>query len=471
MTKDSDVKARRYFGTDGIRCEANRGLLAPAAIVDIGRAMGRRVRLRKDGVAGTGGPQGLEGPRVLLVRDTRISGAMIGSLLTGALLAEGVHVLDGGVLPTPAAALVARRLRLPMGIVISASHNPMPDNGIKIFGPHGRKLDDDEEARLEEEIDRGDAPAGPVGAGLGRHVRFPEASRLYVDEIAGEIMEGSGLCGLRVLADCANGAASAVAPEILRRAGADVTAVHASPDGVNINVDCGVFHVEDLAGRVRAGGFDLAMALDGDGDRVILVDEDGRVLDGDSILAILATDWIASGRLRGGCIVATVMSNLGLDAAVRPAGVRVETCPVGDRAVAEKMSATDAVLGGEQSGHIVIRRGDRWYGDGLVTALSVMRIARESGRRVSELGALMRRFPQVLVNVSVERKPPFDTLERVRRELVAAEGVLAGRGRVLLRYSGTEPLARVMMEGPDETEIRALADRVAEAIRLEIGRS
>ncbi len=449
---------RRYFGTDGIRDVANQGHLVPDMVLRIGHAIGAMIRASHEG----------EGrPSVVLVRDTRVSGPMIGSLLTGGLLAHGVDVRDAGVLPTPACALLVRRLGANLGIVVSASHNPMPDNGIKLFGPDGRKLSDDAELEIEHLIERaGSRDVELTGGDIGRLIPFSEGENIYLGAMVEEFFKNLDLDGLKVVVDCAHGSGARVAPRVLSALGADVTAVHAQPDGLNINDGAGVFWVADLAPLVRESRASLGMALDGDGDRVLLVDEKGGVLDGDHMLAILA-QHLDSSRPRE--VVTTVMSNLGLRTLLAERGVVVHQTPVGDRYVAEKMESTDAPLGGEQSGHIIFHDDAGWFGDGLYTALKVMEVMEAERKSLSELASDLEVFPQVLVNVVVNEKPPISEVQALQEPLAAHQVELGTQGRILVRYSGTEKLARVMVEGRDEERIREIAEELAGILARELG--
>lgn len=449
---------RRYFGTDGIRDVANRGRLAPDMVLRIGHAIGRVVSESHEGG---------ERPRILMVRDTRISGPMISRLLSGAVLAHGVDVLDAGVLPTPAAAHLVHRLGLDLGIVVSASHNPMPDNGIKIFGPDGRKLSDDTELEVERCIDlAGSRDVEVTGEDVGRLTPFREGEDLYIELMCEELFKSLDLTGMAVVVDCSNGSGSRSAPRILAALGADVTSVNDEPDGCNINRDCGVFHIGDHAGLVKRSGADIALALDGDGDRVLLLDENGAFRDGDAMMAILARHLDAAAPKK---LVATVMSNLGLKVLLKKAGIELEMTPVGDRYVAERMESSGAVVGGEQSGHVIFRLGDAWIGDGLYTALRVMEVMRREQAPLSRLAAEMETFPQILVNVAVTEKPPISEIPDLQDRIRAHQLTLGDEGRILVRYSGTEKLARVMVEGRDERQIGEMASDLAAILKAEIG--
>lgn len=451
------MQDRHYFGTDGIRGLANTGALHPDVLLRIGHAVGRRLREQV-----SGGHR----PRVLLVRDTRVSGPMIARVLTGGIASHGVDVFDGGVLPTPACALVTRLKGFDLGIVVSASHNPMPDNGLKFFGPNGRKLDDETELAIEAYIDQpGTRETEVTGADVGRCELYPEAEGIYLEEMVERCFGNLDLSKRKVVLDCSHGAGSRVGPRILAALGADVVSMNAEPTGLNINDQAGVFFAEQVGERVRAEGADFGFALDGDGDRVIMADETGRVLDGDDILGILSAELAGEGP----GLVATVMSNLGLKVLLKERGISFHETPVGDRYVGERMATTGAPVGGEQSGHVIFREGEAWYGDGAYTALRVAALLEAKGLRLSELAGTMERFPQVLVNVKVGEKPPLQEILPLHEAQSRYESELGDEGRILLRYSGTESLARVMVEGRDADRIQAIAADLAGILETEIG--
>jgi phosphoglucosamine mutase len=451
------VHERRYFGTDGIRGLANTGSLHPDVLVRIGHAVGRKLQEAR---------RGEDRPRVLLVRDTRVSGPMIGHLLSGGIASHGVDVFDGGVLPTPGCALVTRTAGFDLGIVVSASHNPMPDNGIKFFGPTGRKLDDDTEVEIERYIDQaGSRDTVLTGGDVGRCELYPDAAGIYLEAMTRDCFGDLDLSHRKIVIDCSNGAGSTISPRILSALGAEVIEMNAAPDGLNINHECGVFFADRVGERVRAEGADFGFALDGDGDRVIMVDEAGRVLDGDDVLAILATELDAAGP----GLVATVMSNLGLKVLLRGRGIEFHETPVGDRYVGERMAATGATVGGEQSGHVILNEKGAWFGDGVYTALRVAAIMDGRGQSLGELGAGMERFPQVLKNVRVSEKPPLTEIGKLQEAQRRHQIELGEEGRILVRYSGTETLARVMVEGRDRAHIEAIADELVAVLEAEIG--
>lgn len=451
------MSERRYFGTDGIRDVANSGNLSPDMVLAIGHAIGKLLTTRVEG----------RRARVLIVRDTRISGAMIGSILTGGLLSHGIDVHDAGVLPTPACALLVRRGGFDLGVVISASHNPMPDNGIKLFGPDGRKLSDEAELAIERWIQRSEPhDTDKTGADLGRFFDEKDGESDYIDAMVDDLFHDIDLTGLKIVVDCSHGAASKVAPRILAALGADVTAIHASPDGTNINEKAGVFHAKELGPIVLREGAHLGLALDGDADRVIMIDHHGNVCDGDVILAALARSLKPEEKRE---MVVTVMSNMGLLAVAKELGIRVHQTPVGDRYVSEKMDQEGIAFGGEQSGHVIFRTPVGWFGDGVYTALRVIAAFGCDPRRIAQLFESMVRFPQVLKNLKVSRKPPIGELARFQEILRASEKSLGDEGRILVRYSGTEMVARVMVEGRDQAHIEKIAEELTAALKKEIG--
>jgi len=448
------------FGTDGVRGVAN-SELTPELALALGRAAAR--------VLGAG--------RWVVGRDTRLSGPMLTAALAAGLASEGAHVVDVGVLPTPGVAFASARQDVPAAM-ISASHNPFADNGIKLFAPGGHKLTDADERRVEDELTvltglTNDPPitaSTSVDRPIGEAVGVPalgdaaaDASDRYAEHLTGAVLDGRRLDGLRVVVDCANGAASALAPTVLTSLGAALTVIHAAPDGCNINDGCGSTHPSDLQHAVRERGADVGLAFDGDADRVIAVDATGELVDGDHIIALSAIDLRDRGRLAHDTVVVTVMSNLGFRQGMRGHGIEVVETPVGDRHVLEAMAAGGHALGGEQSGHVIF--GElATTGDGLLTGLVVLDLVRRSGRPLAELAAAaMTRLPQVLINVRVPRGDPR-ILDRLSEHIEAAEAELGDAGRVLVRTSGTEPLVRVMVEAPTEPQARAVAERLADAV-------
>ena len=439
----------RLFGTDGVRGLANGDLTAELALA-LGSAAARR--LARSGPARR---------RVAVVgRDPRASGEMLEAAVVAGLTSEGVDALRVGVLPTPAIAYLTYAYDADFGVMISASHNPMPDNGIKIFGPGGQKLDDATEDRIEELVASGPGQR-PVGADIGRVVDAEDALERYLRHVGKAAT--TRLEGLTVVVDCAHGAASAAAPHAYRAAGANVIAINAEPDGLNINDGCGSTHLDVLQRAVLAHGADLGVAHDGDADRCLAVDGTGAVVDGDAIMVILALAMQEADELASNTLVATVMSNLGLHLAMREAGITVRTTGVGDRYVLEEMRAGEFTLGGEQSGHIVLPAYGT-TGDGIVTGLRLMSRVAQTQTPLAELAAAMRALPQVLINVQVTDKAAVAQSPSVQSAVRQAEEELGDTGRILLRPSGTEQLVRVMVEAADEDTARMVACRVAESV-------
>ncbi|GAA4844241.1 phosphoglucosamine mutase [Saccharopolyspora rosea] len=438
----------RLFGTDGVRGLANADL-TPELALSLAAATARVLYDRDDSRR-----------RVALVgRDPRASGEMLEAAVTAGLTSAGADVLRVGVLPTPAVAHLVAALDADLGVMISASHNPMPDNGIKLFAAGGHKLPDAVEdeiaARLDEQVDR------PTGTHIGRVRDVPDAVDRYVDHLL--VATPQPLTGLKVVVDCANGAASTAAPEAYRRAGAEVVAINASPDGLNINDGVGSTHIEGLQAAVLEHSADLGIAHDGDADRCLAVDATGAVVDGDQIMAILALAMRESAELADDTLVATVMSNLGLHLAMREHGIALRTTAVGDRYVLEELRAGGFSLGGEQSGHVVLP-GHATTGDGLLTALRLMGRVAATGSPLASLAKVMRRLPQVLINVRVADKAAVAASSQVSEAVAAAEAEIGENGRVLLRPSGTEQLVRVMVEAPGEETAQRVAERLAEVV-------
>ena len=439
----------RLFGTDGVRGVANRDLTAELAL-----ALGSAAARRLGNAAG-------HGRRVAVVgRDPRASGEMLEAAVIAGLTSEGVDALRVGVLPTPAVAYLTSAYDADFGVMISASHNPMPDNGIKIFGPGGHKLDDATEDRIEELVNAGPGQR-PTGAGLGRVVDAEDALDRYLRHASKAVT--TRLEGLTVVVDCAHGAGSAAAPRAYRAAGANVIAINAEPNGLNINDGCGSTHMEVLQAAVVEHGADLGLAHDGDADRCLAVDATGQVIDGDAIMVVLALAMQEADELASNTLVATVMSNLGLHLAMRAAGIEVRTTSVGDRYVLEELRAGEFSLGGEQSGHIVMP-GLGTTGDGIVTGLRLMSRMAQTRSTLAVLAAPMQTLPQVLINVEVADKATVAKAPSVQSAVAQAEAELGDTGRILLRPSGTEQVVRVMVEAADENTARQLAVRVAESV-------
>jgi phosphoglucosamine mutase len=437
---------RRLFGTDGVRGVAGEFLTADLAL-GLGRA------------AAAISPA--EAPQVLIVRDTRESGEMLEASLAGGVAAAGGHALLGGVLPTPGAALLVRRYGLDLAAVVSASHNPYRDNGIKFFGADGTKIDDEQEERIEALLDDG---AAPPDRPLGRVRELHGAAGDYLRELELRFRD-LDLSGRRVLLDCANGASYRVAPEAFRRLGAEVTAVAVEPDGRNINEGCGSTHVEGLAARIGEGGFDVGFAFDGDADRVLAVDREGTVVDGDELMALAALHMRSSGRLQGNGVAVTVMTNFGFHKAMDTAGIEVATTQVGDRHVLAELLRRGWALGGEQSGHI-IDTGFVPAGDG--TAAALLALESLDGGDLVERDA-MEKLPQRLVNVEVRDRTAIDSASALWDAVERESRGLEGRGRVLVRPSGTEPLVRVMVEAPEADECQEIVQRLAKTVEAELG--
>jgi phosphoglucosamine mutase len=451
------AEARRLFGTDGVRGTANIEPMTSETALRLGRALAH-VSKRQP-----------HRHKILIGKDTRLSGYMLETAMASGICSAGVDVLLVGPMPTPGIAFLTRSLRADAGVVISASHNPFQDNGIKLFSRTGFKLPDELEAEIEGLVlgDSIDA-LRPTREEIGKAYRIDDAVGRYNVFAKNTFPRHLTLDDLTVAIDCAHGAGYKVAPEVLEELGARVVTLGVDPDGHNINRDAGALHPEHLQAAVRNAGAHIGIALDGDADRAILVDEHGEVVDGDAVMALLASRLHERDELRQGTLVATVMSNLGLHVAMRERGITVTTTPVGDRYVVEEMLRGGFNLGGEQSGHVVFLEHNT-TGDGLITALSVLALMVESGRPLSELRQVMQRFPQVLVNLRVRSKPDVATLPEVAKAIRHAERELGERGRVLVRYSGTEPLLRVMIEGEREPAIQRLADDIAEAARVAIG--
>ena len=444
--------ARKYFGTDGVRGRVNEEPMTPEFALKLGRAAGH--------VLGRNLPHV---PQILIAKDTRLSGYMIESALCAGFTSQGVHVLLAGPIPTPAVAYLTRSLRADAGVMISASHNPAGDNGIKFFGPDGYKLPDAIEEAIEAAIAEQPDPAEP--AKIGKAYRVDDARGRYIEFLKAALPRGLRFDGVKVVVDCANGAAYDVAPRLFAELGCEVVAIHAEPDGMNINRNCGSVHPEAMQARVREEGADVGFAVDGDGDRLIACDADGNLVDGDRMLAILALHAMKHGRLRGEGVVGTVMSNLGLERFLDGLGLRFHRAPVGDRYVLERMQKEGCNLGGEPSGHVILLDYNT-TGDGLLTALQLLCAMRDAGRPLAELASTLALYPQLHWNITLARKDGFMARKDVKKAIAATEARLAGRGRLVVRPSGTEPKLRIMVEAEDE----ALAREVGEALVGELSR-
>ncbi|MBD5417592.1 MAG: phosphoglucosamine mutase [Desulfovibrio sp.] len=448
--------AQRLFGTDGLRGKVNTPPMTVDVALRLGLAAGVRFR------------RGPHRHRVVIGKDTRLSGYMFESALTAGLCASGMHVIMTGPLPTPAISFLTRNMRADLGVVISASHNPFYDNGIKFFDADGYKLPDQTENEIAAMVlDPDFAWPYPDERSIGRATKIEDAGGRYIVYTKSCFPPHLTLAGLRIVVDCANGASYKVAPLALEELGAEVFRIGTSPDGTNINDHCGSLYPEVVAAKVRELRADVGLALDGDADRLIVVDERGTILDGDQLMALCAQSMMARGELPNNLLVATVMSNLALEIFMREHGGSLLRAPVGDRYVVEAMRREGAMLGGEQSGHLIFRHYST-TGDGLLAALQILRIMREKEKPLSELAGLLTPFPQCLVNVHVERRLPFEERPAIAEAVAKVEAELAGRGRVLLRYSGTEALCRVMVEGENADRVRQYAHDLAEIVQREL---
>lgn len=455
---------KKLFGTDGIRAVAGQPPLDAPTIYAIGLALAHHLGPHLPGQA----------PRVLLGMDTRESGNWIAATLTAGLTTGGASVESAGVITTPAIAFLTHTHGFSAGIVISASHNPWQDNGIKVFGPDGYKLPDATELAIEEEIFRQLEAAAKPGAATPASGTWDspptvnEADRADYVRFLLAAVPGLSLDGKRIVVDCANGAASPIAPQLFSDLGGEVIITHASPTGRNINEHCGALHPNIVAAEVSKQKADLGITFDGDADRALFADHNGNVVNGDAVLLLAARDLQLRGLLTNDTVVATTMSNMGLEAALKRSGIQMHRANVGDKYVLEQMLATGAALGGEQSGHIIFT-GRSTTGDGLLTALLLLDMVHRSGKSLADLVADLKVFPQVIVNVKVREKKPLETIPTVAAAIRAAEQALADSGRVVIRYSGTEALARVMIEAESEHLMRHHADTIANAIRVELG--
>jgi phosphoglucosamine mutase len=455
----SEARARRLFGTDGIRGIAGDAPLDATTVYATGLALGHSLGGKAD-------------PKVILGRDTRESSGWIAATLAAGLREAGARVESAGVVPTPAVAFLARTHGFDAGVVVSASHNPWRDNGIKLFGGDGFKLPDAVELAIEQEIHRHAADVKPPDPTSFRGVEDNHALAEDYIQFLIDCVPALRLHGLRIVADCANGAAAAVAPELFARLGAKIpeefTLLNITPDGRNINDGCGALHPEWVAAEVQARGASFGLTFDGDADRCMLAGANGNVVNGDAILLMAARDLKERCLLKGDVVVATTMSNMGLEAALKRSGIRMLRAPVGDRYVLEQMQQHNAALGGEQSGHILFPHLAT-TGDGLLTSLVVLDLIARSGSSIDELTSDLKVFPQVIVNVKVREKRPLEGIPAVAARIRAAEEELKDSGRVVIRYSGTEALARVMIEAESEEEMRKHAEAIADAIRKELG--
>jgi phosphoglucosamine mutase len=448
---------KKLFGTDGVRGVANQDPMTSEMALRIGRAAAHIFR---------------DSPRrhrIVIGKDTRLSGYMIESALTAGLCSMGMDVLLVGPVPTPGIAFLTRSLRADAGVVVSASHNPYEDNGIKFFGRDGFKLPDEVEKKIEDLIFSGAIDGvRPTASEIGKAFRIDDAIGRYNEFVKSSIPRGMDLSGIRVVVDSANGAAYKIGPRILTELGADVISLYDQPSGMNINQGCGSLYPEVISRSVVANNARIGIAFDGDADRMILCDEKGTIVDGDAVMAICALHMMREGRLKHNTLVATVMSNLGLELAMQKAGGRLIRAAVGDRYVMEKMIEGGYNLGGEQSGHIIFLDHNT-TGDGLISALQVLSIIKQTGKPLSALAECMKTYPQVLVNIKVKERRDLSSIPELAQRMAEIEKQIYGTGRLLLRYSGTEPKVRVMIEGEDHEKIKAYADDLAGIIKEKLG--
>ena len=447
--------SRKYFGTDGIRGRANEAPITPDTVLRLAMAAGERFR------------RGDHRHVAVIGKDTRLSGYMLEPALTAGFISMGMDVVLVGPMPTPAVAMLTRSMRADLGVVISASHNPFEDNGIKLFGPDGYKLSDREESEIEALMDNGNFTLAP-SARLGRARRMDDAPGRYIEFVKQSFPRGRRLDGLKVVIDCAHGAAYRVAPTVFWELGAEVVPVGVQPNGLNINQKCGATDPEMMCAQVVAHGADIGIALDGDADRLIIADENGHRLDGDQLMALIASSWHRQGRLRGGGVVATVMSNLGFERHLKSLGLDMVRTPVGDRYVVEHMVKHQFNVGGEQSGHIILNDYVT-TGDALIAALQVLAVVSETNRPVSEVCRVFDPVPQLLRNVRFNGGMPLEDAS-VRSAITEAETKLGAAGRLVIRPSGTEPVIRVMAEGDDPAMVGTVVDTLVGAIQRAAGR-
>ena len=458
------TQQKKIFGTDGVRGVANAEPVTAETSLKLGRAAAHvftQLNPRKN-------PEGTRA-KIVLGKDTRLSGYMLENALVAGITSLGVDVLIIGPLPTPGVAYITRSLRADAGIILSASHNSYEDNGIKFFRHDGYKLDDQVEEQIEQLVFAGEIDSiRPTAGKIGRAARIDDALGRYVEFAKASFPRGMSLEQMRVAVDVANGAAYKSTPCILRELGAEVTVAHNEPNGTNINAQCGSTHPEEIQRLVRETGADVGITHDGDADRVLLCDENGEMVDGDEILAMASVDLLRADRLEQGTVVATVMSNFGLDETVAAHGGKVVRTKVGDRYVIEEMMKQKLNLGGEQSGHVIFRDFTT-TGDGIISALQILRIMHQTGQPLSKLKTCLKKYPQAQRNLVVKEKPPLAELSAVMKLISEAEKELSGKGRVLLRYSGTEPKIRLLIEGQELDKIDKQANRIADAIQSAIG--
>ena len=448
--------SQKLFGTDGVRGIANSEPITAESVLSLAQAAAR-VLIKET-----------SGPTVVVGRDTRASGEMLESAIAAGLASHGIHVLLAGVVPTPAVAYLTPRYCAAFGIVISASHNPFQDNGVKFFGPTGYKLSDESELAIESEYEHPGIYQLPTGKSIGRIRRIQEATEEYAAFAETTVPKDFSLSGVKVAVDMANGAAYQTTPMVLAALGAKVDLHSGVPDGFNINVDCGSTHPDTLSGFVRESGAAFGLAHDGDADRLLFCDELGYALDGDELMAVAAVDLLPRNQLQKSTLVATVMSNFGLDEVLHRHGGKVFRTNVGDRFIIDALVQQHLNFGGEQSGHLVFRDFTT-TGDGLVAALQIIAVMLRTGKPLSELRRVLNKFPQVLRSIAVREKAPFEQFDRLTDRVREAESRLNGKGRVLLRYSGTEAKARLLLEGPDAEELHHLADAIVEELLKNLG--
>lgn len=447
----------KLFGTDGIRGVANLEPLTAEMVLAIGRAAAHVCK------------QHSSRHKVLIGKDTRVSGYMLETALTAGICSMGVDVLLVGPLPTPGIAYITHNMRADAGVVISASHNRYQDNGIKIFSGDGYKISAEIEQEIEALVLTGRIKdIRPTASEIGKAFRIDDAAGRYIVFCKNTFPDHLSLSGMRLVLDCANGATYKVAPIIFSELGADVITINDKPNGLNINDQCGALYPQHLIAKVKECGADAGLAFDGDGDRLIAIDEKGNKLTGDHVLACCARVMKRNGALRNNIIVATAMSNFGFRCAMKEEGVRVLDAEVGDRYVLQMMKEKGAVLGGEESGHIIFL-AHHTTGDGIISALQLLAIVQESGRKLSDLAAMISLMPQKLINVKVSRKPPLEEIAGLKKEVQAVEAELKDRGRVMIRYSGTEPICRIMIEGPEESAIQRMGEHLADIVKQGIG--
>jgi phosphoglucosamine mutase len=453
-------KGRRLFGTDGIRGLANQDPMTPEMSLKLGKALTYTLRQDKNST---------KKPTIVIGKDTRLSGYIFEQALSSGIASMGADVFLVGPLPTPAIAFITASMRADAGIVISASHNPYEDNGIKIFDRYGYKLPDEKEIEIENLIWNGDEKLmNSIPEEIGKAFRIDDAPGRYVVFAKNSFPNHLTLNGIKIVLDCANGAAYKVAPLIFQELGAEVITIGVNPNGKNINTDCGSLNPALLRERVLEKGADLGIALDGDADRVIFCDEKGELVDGDKIIAICAREMIEKGTLKGNAVITTLMSNMALERYVKDQGIEFVRTQVGDRYVVEEMRARKANLGGEQSGHIIFL-DHTTTGDGTLAALQVLGIMREKEKTLSELATIIDLYPQVLLNVRVNKRKEISDMPELEKQIKSNENRLNGKGRINIRYSGTEPISRVMVEGEDDALINEIASELAHTIEKELG--